>query len=72
MCQIAREKGISVADVLRNAVEVLQILRGLSLEGKRLFFETEGEQRIEIIIPGTVSNRLHGRPESSNKTGAGP
>jgi len=67
MHQIARNQGISLANVLRNALEVHRILRGLRLEGKRIFFEKEGEHRVEIVIPGCIP-----KVGSGDKTGARP
>lgn len=50
---LAQSKGVSMADILRDAVEVYAIAHNYSKGGKKLFWEDEEKgEKAELVIPG--------------------
>jgi len=47
----AERRGVSMADVLRNAIEVDKIIRGSSLNGADVTITKPGEQAAKLLLP---------------------
>ncbi len=60
--EIAEERGVSIADLMRESLELFVIADIYAKEGKRLFWEdTDNGTRAEVLLPGFTLRRMRDR-----------
>ena len=71
--EIARARGISIVDVIREALEVYEIGIAYAHNGKRLMWiDDQAGERTEVLIPGFTGSVSRSVPVEARKERADP
>lgn len=66
LAEMARDRKTSLADVVRDSLEVYSIASMFAREGRRLYWDDPRTgERAEVLIPGLMMRRMHTSDEAS-------